>query len=157
MPSFPKRLAGYKLDAPDEPVELTDISYTHRQNNLRATEEEYQDKHGDLFQCPTCRKHAYTSIEGGSDSPDCDSCWSFSQNAGLPKAKWAQQNKPVIANQPDEFWNESNYKSKEYGLHYCGQEKEDGTGTCNYMAESRWGLEDHWENDPEHKPDERNR
>lgn len=150
MPSFPKQLAGFKLDLPDQPLELTDSSYNHRMAHMRSSETEYQEKFGEPFDCPTCRKSAYSNLEGGSDSPDCDSCWSVSEHLGMPKAKWEKPNSPIIADKPDEFWNESNYHSKEYGMHYCGQTNEMNGSTCDYTAESRAGLEDHWDKDPEH-------
>lgn len=138
----------------DSGLNLTDISYNHRLEHLRMSEDEYREKFGDPYKCPTCRKDAYAYVEGGADSPDCDSCWVASEDLGLPKAKWDKPERPLIADKPDDFWNETNYKSKDHGLHICDQISDTTGETCGHIAESRWGLEEHWDHDPEHNEGE---
>lgn len=134
----------------DSGLNLTDISYNHRLSNIRMSEDEYRDTWGDPYQCPTCKKDAYTFVEGDANSPDCDSCWTTREQHGIPHESYPKPEKPMFANKPAEFWDESNYRSKEYGLHVCDQTNDMTGDECGHVAESRWGLEEHWDHDPEH-------
>jgi hypothetical protein len=148
MAQLPEDKSGYYEG--NQPLNLTDISYNHRVNNLRMSEQEYQNTFGKPFTCSMCKKHAYSGVEGGTDSPECDSCWSTLEDAGVGHSSYPKPDKPIFSDKPHEFWNESNYRSKDYGLHYCGQTNDMTGKPCDYVAESRWGLEDHWDHDPEH-------
>lgn len=59
----------------EEPFDLTLTSFNHRIQHMRMREVDYQDKYGEIYTCPGCKKQAYTYVEGGADCPHCDECW----------------------------------------------------------------------------------
>jgi hypothetical protein len=170
MAKFPEGVAGYNISEPNKPLELTDIAYNHRSKNLRQSEEDYQDEHGEPFQCPTCRKHTYTYVEGGEDSPDCDSCWKSGEDIGLPLTKWSTDIPRVSdvdpsKNREDNLtpmtvrqYSDHNWKSiigessDEFpkGPYSCHEPDPFKMSVCRRKFNTIESLTDHWTNDPEH-------
>ncbi len=174
-------IKGKDVPGHPEATNLTDISYNHRTQRLRMSESDYQDEFGQKFTCPTCRKTAYTYVEGGSDSPDCDSCWKVSEDLGLPHAKYEPakpEGTPMdVATYRNHGWGsilkDNSDMSRELGIdedsvhhtmnnfpkgpYVCTEpdqtRSKHQSPTCNQKFESLDDLTYHWTNDIEHHDD----
>lgn len=169
MSGFPEGLAGFNLNEPNKPLELTDIAYAHRANNLRQSEAKYQEMHGEPYQCPTCRKHTYTNLEGGDSSPDCDSCYAAGESLGLPPTRWEasiprvsdlekdkkakKYTKMDVEQYRNHGWNTVFGAPSELpeGPYSCAEPNQlNKHRTCNQKFDDIESLADHWTHDAEH-------
>jgi hypothetical protein len=157
---------------PDNPfaTNLTDESYNRRIQHLRMPEHEFQQQHGEMFTCPTCRKQGYAHIDGDTATPDCNSCSKTREQLSMPQASWPKANRYVTERGEDATpMTMNDYLDKSHGdiiprggdlikedslptgPVVCAEHEERyRKGICGRGFRTMDGLLTHWSEDAEH-------